>query len=255
MVRIAVVVMLLGAWSSLNAQLIYRADYSEYQMGDSLITFVIENNQSTKKVLFINVHENERTSVDAFNRFDVSDEYRLIWLKHNASRRIGYNHRNEVFTIDPNRIFSQAGIEATLANDSIFNNRKAEKMAHALAKEIINYITASSWIISLHNNTPDNYSILSYLLDSTEAPNTKEVFINSNMDADDFIYTTDVDLFNKLKEKSINVILQDNENCIDDGSLSVYCGKRNIPYVNVEAEHGHLHEQLYLIRAVVEVIE
>ena len=255
MLRITVSLVLFSPWVFSNAQPIYQADYHEYKIGDSLVTFVIENNLSTKKVLFINIHENEKTSVDAFNRFDTRDEYRLVWLLHNASRRIGYNHRQEVFTIDPNRIFSQTGIEATLAHDSIFCNRKAEKMARAFAKEIISYITSSSWIISLHNNTPDNYSILSYLPDSAEAANTKDVFINTDMDPDDFLYTTDVDLFNKLKTANINVILQDNENCIDDGSLSVYCGKRNIPYVNVEAEHGHLEQQTFLIQKIIELIE
>ena len=47
------------------------------------------------------------------------------------------------------------------------------------------------------------------------------------------------------------MILQDNENCIDDGSLSVYCGKRNIPYANVEAEDGHLTEQIFLISELI----
>jgi hypothetical protein len=33
----------------------------------------------------------------------------------------------------------------------------------------------------------------------------------------------------------------------DDGSLSVYCGKLGIPYVNVEAQHGHLVRQLKML--------
>ena len=53
-----------------------------------------------------------------------------------------------------------------------------------------------------------------------------------------------------LKDENINVVLQDNENCFDDGSLSVYCGKKQIRYANVEAEEGHLREQVFLIEIV-----
>ena len=221
------------------------------QLGDSAITFIEENINATNKILFINVHENEMTSVDAIRTYDVNHQYHFVYLKHNGSRRIGFNHCDEIYTVDPNRIFTHVGIVATLAQDSIFHNHRAEKLSKILAKEILKYVHASSWIISLHNNTPDNYSIMSYLPDSSEALNTKEVYINPKMDADDFIYTTDLSLFSKMKYLQINVILQDNENCVDDGSLSIYCGKRNIPYANVEAEDGHLNEQIFLISELI----
>jgi len=225
------------------------------QLGDSTITFIEENVNAKSKILFINVHENEMTSIQAIRAYDVNHLYRFVYLQHNGSRRIGFNHGQEIFTVDPNRIFSHCGIVATLAQDSIFNNRHAERMSKFLGKEILKYVYAAFWIISLHNNTPDNYSIYSYLPDSSEALNTKEVYISEKMDPDDFIYTTDLTLFQKLKLLEINVILQDNENCIDDGSLSVYCGRRNIPYANVEAEEGHLLEQIGLIADVVKSIE
>jgi len=221
------------------------------QLGDSSITFIEENINASNKILFINVHENEMTSVEAIRAYDVNEQYHFVYLKHNGSRRIGFNHSDEIYTVDPNRIFTQVGIVSTLAHDSIFHNHRAEKLSKILAKEILKYVHASSWIISLHNNTPDNYSIMSYLPDSSEALNTKEVYINEKMDPDDFIYTTDLSLFSKLKYLQINVILQNNENCVDDGSLSIYCGKRNIPYANVEAEDGHLTEQTFLISSLI----
>lgn len=229
-------------------------DYCDYEIGDSVVTFVLENPLSKKEIVFINVHENEATSVEALNQFDQYDQYKFFWLNHNATRRIFYNHKEEVFSVDPNRIFSHEGIVATLAYDTICN-RKAEKMAKALAHEILKFVHDTKWIISLHNNTPENYSIKSYLPGGDEAPNTKDVFINDSMDTDDFIYTTDQFLFDELKKKNINVILQDNVNCINDGSLSVYCGFKGIPYANVEAEDGHLSEQIFLIKEVVSIIE
>ncbi len=231
-----------------------------FEMGDSSISIVRENENSESNILFINVHENEATSVNALRFFDLGICYEFVWLQHNATRRIYFNHKEEVFSVDPNRIFSHEGIIETLTYDKVpgcFStpNRKAERMAKSLAHEILKYVHDAEWIISLHNNTPDNYSIKSYLPGGDEAQNTKEVFINEERDPDDFIYTTDQHLFDELKKKKINVILQDNVNCINDGSLSVYCGLKGIPYANVEAEDGHIEEQMRLIAAVVEVVE
>lgn len=223
------------------------------EMGDSLVSIEVQNPAEHYPVLFINVHENEITSVEAFNAFDPAKKFPFVWLKHLGTRRIYFNHREQVFSIDPNRIFSHDGIVATLAQDSV-SNRKAERMAKALAHEILKFVNRSGWVLSLHNNTPDNYSILSYLEGGSESINAAAVYVNPEMDPDDFIYTTDLRLFDGLKDKRINVILQDNVNCFNDGSLSVYCGARAIPYANVEAEDGHFDEQLRLIKSAMEII-
>lgn len=226
----------------------------DHEMGDSVVTFVFDNNESNSPILFINLHENESTSIQAYYQFDTLKSYRFIHLMHGGTRRVFYNVRSTVYSIDPNRIFTNDGIAATLFPADP-PSRKAKALARDLAHEILHFIKQESWIISLHNNTADNYSILSYLPDSSEAANTKDLFINNEMDPDDFIYTTNQFLFDELKKRNINVILQDNLNCINDGSLSVYCGKKEIRYANVEAEEGHLMQQKELIKAVVEIIE
>lgn len=238
--------------------LLYAAVFSQetcfLELGDSVVTIESEHAGATAKILFINVHENEATSVSALRNVDQAGTYRFVWLHQNGTRRIYFNHAAEVYSVDPNRIFSHEGIVATLAQDSIFS-RKAERMAKALAHEILKYVHRADWVISLHNNTPDNYSILSYLPGGSEAANTGNIFVNDSLDPDDFIYTTDAWLFEALKAKRINVILQHAENVVEDGSLSVYCGAHGIPYANVEAEEGHLAEQQALIIAVLSLIE
>ena len=59
---------------------------------------------------------------------------------------------------------------------------------------------------------------------------------------------------NKLKEAEINVILQDNEKYVNDGSLSVHCGVNGIRYINIEAQRGHFDEQLRLIKIVMSIL-
>ena len=41
----------------------------------------------------------------------------------------------------------------------------------------------------------------------------------------------------------------------DDGSLSVHFAKMGIPYVNVEAEMGHLNAQIDMVRAAREMLD
>jgi hypothetical protein len=109
-------------------------------------------------------------------------------------------------------------------------------------------------LIALHNNTDSNYSILSYADDGSEAQNTGELFVNSKEDPDDFIYTTDKELFAFLKSKNVNVILQSEEAFVDDGSLSVYCAINGVRYANIETEHGHLSKQTELLNLLAEFL-
>jgi hypothetical protein len=75
------------------------------------------------------------------------------------------------------------------------------------------------------------------------------------MDPDDFIITTDSTIFNRLQTKNINVVWENVDLVKDDGSLSIYAGKNKIPYINVEAQHGHLNEQCAMMIALHEIIE
>lgn len=74
------------------------------------------------------------------------------------------------------------------------------------------------------------------------------------MDVDDFILTTDISLFNRIREKKINVVREDINTVKDDGSLSVFAARHKIPYLNIEAEHEHLQEQLAMLKILEDII-
>jgi hypothetical protein len=105
-------------------------------------------------------------------------------------------------------------------------------------------------IIALHNNTPNLFSALEYTPGNKRAADSKKVYINPKEDTDDFFLTTDNPLYEKLADKGYNSILQDNKNCTEDGSLSVYCGKKNIRYVNCETEHGKTEQYYQMMKAL-----
>ena len=45
----------------------------------------------------------------------------------------------------------------------------------------------------------------------------------------------------------MNAILQSDGELTDDGSLSIFLGKKGRPYINVETQHGHDLQQVELL--------
>ncbi len=84
---------------------------------------------------------------------------------------------------------------------------------------------------------------------------TKEVLHMPEQDPDDFLLTTDSIMYRRLATAGYNVIWQHNEEVRDDGSMSVYFGKRpEVVYVNCETEHGHVEEAGKMLRAIEKVL-
>lgn len=223
-------------------------------LGDSMIRLVEHAVSMRPEIIFLNLHENEATSIDALKHFADSIPINYYYLEHGGERRVEYSNGRDHYSIDPNRIYTENGRKATLED----NNQLDEfglKTSEDLAQHLIWKALKGDAIISVHNNTPDEYSILSYLPEGAEAANTGELFINEEADPDDFIYTTDSLVYAAAKRDCINVILQNEKTVVDDGSLSVYCGMKNILYVNVETEHDHLEEQIRLIGWAKTVVE
>jgi hypothetical protein len=223
-------------------------------LGDSFVTLNTKISNSDFDILFLNIHEDEYTSIEAINRFSESTVLNFVYLEHNKTRRIYFSTNKRTFSVDPNRIYTAKGRKATLEPASNFRFR-SNRIAKKLANEIIELVKQYSIIVTMHNNTDVNYSIKSYLPGEDESQNTADVCISDNWDVDDFVYTTSQVYFDYLKKADVNVILQDNTGFVNDGSLSVYCGKHGIPYLNIEAQKGHLTEQIKLIDIVYKMLQ
>lgn len=216
------------------------------KLGDSSLNIVEHTVNSKPQMMFLNLHENESTSIEALKIIADSIPIDYIYLEHGGERRVGFSNEEKQYSIDPNRIYTETGRKATLDENDQLDEFSLQTSLN-LAEQICSKFRKGKAIISVHNNTEDEYSILSYLPDGGEAQNTGLLFINDAADPDDFIYTTDSLVYEAAKRDCINVILQSEDNFVDDGSLSVYCELNNIQYVNVETEHGHLTEQIRLI--------
>ena len=207
----------------------------------------------TPAVSFINLHDDENTSVEAGKDFLSRYGGTLLQLQHSGQRHFKFTLNDQGFAFDPNRIFTAIGLKATLEKQSIYNEDAAAEVRKIADSLLVNYVNDKKLVIALHNNTERGLSILSYKKGGSEFKNAARVYVNRLMNPNDFILTTSAAIFHHLKRNRINVVLQHNRPQ-DDGSLSVYAAKNKIPYVNVEALHGHLDEQIRMLETLKDII-
>lgn len=228
-----------------------------YSIGETKIS-VIEQCYSpcNPGILFINLHNNESTSLKAVKEYLTEIGGRLINIQNDGERLINFKHKGEDYSFDPNRIYSSAGIDSTITILSSHYNANAAREVSKFAKSFIaDYIHSSNLIVSVHNNRDNSLSVLTYKSGSDRYKKPGKAFINPAMDIDDFILTTDTSVFNRVKEKNINVVWEDFHEIKDDGSLSLYAARHSIPYINVEAQHEHSEEQLRMLLILDDMIK
>lgn len=232
-----------------------RIDVTEktifYQLADNIVPIKIQQYGGRDDMVFINLHDDELTSVDAAKRILEEHGGMLVEIENNSERNIRFKLGRQVYKVDPNRMFSKEGIKRSLKQLGI-SSPKAIDEVEKLGQRIIQLIPAEAkCVIALHNNTANLFSVIEYAPGNRRAVDSKKVYINAAQDADDFFLTTDSDLYEKLADSGFNTILQDNKRCTDDGSLSVYCGRKNIRYVNCETEHGKTDQYFEMMKALV----
>ncbi len=226
-----------------------------YRLADKEIPLKVQQYGDRSDIVFINLHDDESTSVEAAKMILKSEGGLLIEVENDLKRLISFRLGRYIYTVDPNRIFTRKGIEKSLSELRRSSIRAIEEV-EKLGQRIIQLIPEdATCIIALHNNTPGLFSATDYSSRNSRAKEAAKVFINSLQDEDDFFLTTNSALYKELSDKGFNTVLQDNKNCTDDGSLSVYCGKRNIRYVNCETEHGKTEQYFEMIKNLMAILQ
>ena len=210
-----------------------------------------EHTDGSASIAFIHLHANETTALNAVRQFLERNKGSLFYVKQREERNISLVLNDSIFQFDPNRIFTSAGRKANLSPYSA----TADSVVKMFANEIVSHLHSYRMIISVHNNTPSNFSINSYKKGGEFESEASRVYMNRKMDADDFVFTTDENIFNKCRKQKLNVVLQDNVRRTDDGSLSVYCANVKLSYVNIEAEFGHGDQQLKMLQFIYDIID
>ena len=226
-----------------------------YKLGERTIQLKIFQYGDVKDMVYINVHDDEVTAINGAKKLLEKNGGIFIKIENNKTRNIRFKLEGKYYTFDPNRIFSRVGIIQTL---TLFGriNKKAIDEVEKFANRILQLIPENpSCIIALHNNTNGKFSITSYLPGNIRKKDANGLYVNPEEDPDNLFLTTDSVLFKRLADDKYNVVWQDNINAKKDGSLSIYCGERNIRYVNCETEHGRQIQYQQMIMLAVNHIE
>ena len=176
-------------------------------------------------------------------------------MKHSNTRNITFNLDGVEYEFDPNRIFSEAGITASLERFSSVSD-EAIAAVTLFADELLQQIKPAELniLVTLHNNERrDNYSIERFTADGDYANEALKISIIDDIDPNDFYFVTESNLFIQLSQNNQNVVLQDNEHMTDDGSLSVWSAQHQIPYANIEVQEGHRRVQARMIQLLHEM--
>jgi hypothetical protein len=226
-----------------------------FPLGDDQIHAVVHQ-QGPPQPTMVNVHDDENTSVEAglanINRFGG----RLIELVHSGERFVTFQIDRDRFSFDPNRIFSDAGIEDTLKKQSHYSKTAHAAIKSFAAKYLEHFaLDREPAVIALHNTVDGIFSVESFIPSGYLGSNAASVHVNPKRSKFDFIYVTEQQFYDYLVKRDFNVVLQDNINVTDDGSMSVYFSRRHIPYINIEAEMRHLQNQIEMVNAAREMLK
>ena len=162
----------------------------------------------------------------------------IAYLVESATRTVGI----EGGRIDPNRMFSRIGAEASLRR--LNPDWPADRISRALdvlergRERLVRALLApdGGLTVALHNNAR-GYSV------RDEEPISDAASIREPDNPRAFFLCTDENDFRKLSESAYNVVLQKAAPPADDGSLSRLAAARGARYVNLEVALGQSARQ------------
>ena len=240
-----------------------KADTIRLPLGSQFVLLEKIRYGDENDIVFVNLHDDERTSVQAAKNVLVKHGGLLLRFINDSLRLLSFRVKNETWCFDPNRIFTkerQHSIDQD-CNDGNRHSMLALKHIKAFSASFIKHIPKpTELLIALHNNKPNSKIDILRFRDNNGNPinGARKVNINEEYDKDDFFLTTDAVIYQMLADLDYNILLEDYTRTRDDGSLSIFYGKARKRYVNVEAEHdypdneNHLDQQTDMIEKLLE---
>ena len=245
-----------------NSRNVYDASLKK-RTGKNIVTeFIGEGNNELYHVIAI--HESELNFLNAA-RDSCLEGTSITYLLGNNQRNLEIRTTNGTYEIDPNRAFSKSGIEMDFIKrygiiewGNLPSKTRDYIVSSALAvtQKISENALDGKPILALHENSPGELTIMSYLTDPEfmQFAEVGRVYVNPNMDPNNFAYVNTRPLFEAFRRKGINVVLQNNAPALDDGSLSYAAAMSGVPYVNVEVRKGTGKVQGRMIQAFNQII-
>lgn len=239
---------------------------------------------------FIALHHNEQTSIITAKEQIEKNGGRLIELEAlndegKPARRLKFDFNGKSYSFDPNRIFTDNG-------RTCHNEADVVPEIKLFADKLLKFVFPSNgnklrkgekFLVSLHNNSDidrenrtqeeKERDLTAFAFIKGEKPQhllrgafeeqAEGVYIsNVEEDEDNFIFLSMPTYLSFFAGKGFHVVLQkpaaklNDKSCeVDDGSLSVYFGQRNLEYINVEADNDTgFMRQRQMIEAIYQLL-
>jgi len=201
---------------------------------------IVRNGHSARR--YVLIHGNEETARAVLTRHTENHDG-IAYLIESHTRNVSV----ESAQLDPNRMFSRVGAEASLkrlnpelAPDRLqaalnLLDRGRERLVRALLPP------DGGLLVALHNNS-EGYSV------TDEVGISDETSLREPGNPHAFFLCTDLKDFAVLKTSPYNVVLQQHAPKEDDGSLSRLAAARGTRYVNLEVGLGYADRQREMLR-------
>ncbi len=205
------------------------------KLGNTSVTIDWHDNGTP---IFVHLHESETTAWQAIRKYTSQHGGSYLHLHQSGRRNICFKQQRQRYCFDPNRIFTDKGIKATLSTNSRHYHPEAHKEVKKLSNHI-KQIIADRPVIAVHNNR--GYSMRDYMTAHSLSSEAQELHWHDMRQFRDFLLITQPHLWPMVKQAPHNAVLQ-SKNSTDDGSLSIWMAKH--AYINCEAGYGHLNQQI-----------
>lgn len=252
-------------------------------LGETEIKINVYENP-TRQITFFAPHYNEQTAVRAAREAIETHGGRFVEIestdeKGKPSRYLKFQFGGKNYSIDPNRIYTENGRACNFPAE-------IEAAVKNFADELLQIIFASNgktlrenerFIVAVHNNADidakeksaqnGDLTAAAYIRSSNSErfangayqDQAAGVYLsNTEEDTDNFVFLSTPIFINHFAEKGFNVVIQKSlsrlqtKQCsVDDGSLSVFAARENIPYINLEADlNNGFFRQKQMLEAV-----
>jgi hypothetical protein len=196
---------------------------------------ILRNGRSKRR--YLRIHGNEETARQVLERHMVTHEG-IAYIIENKVRSV----QVEGLKLDPNRMFSREGADASLKN--LNRDAPPEHTVRALRtldagrEKLVRALTPpkGGLLVAVHNNS-GGYSV------TEEVPISDQTSLRQPSEPHAFFLCTDPADFERLKASPYNVVLQQHGPKQDDGSFSRLAAARGIRYVNLEVHLGETERQ------------
>ena len=115
---------ILCCWSATaqnSARPVYTRTFSPktttifYRLGETSIPIHVSQYGEARDMVYINLHDDEQSSVDAAKSLLQNEGGMLIIFDNKNQRNIRFRLKGKTYTFDPNRMFSREGIKQSLS--------------------------------------------------------------------------------------------------------------------------------------------